>query len=76
MVATVIMFGDLANSLGAFGLGLVAEVSGYRGMYSVVLVLAVAAAVLYRSPFMDPVTAVAARPGSPRRDRPDATIPG
>ena len=49
VVATVIMFGDLANSLGAFGLGLVAEVGGYRGMYSVVLVLALAAAVLYRS---------------------------
>ncbi|MFN3215722.1 MAG: MFS transporter [Acidimicrobiales bacterium] len=75
VVATVIMFGDLANSLGAFGLGLVAEVSGYRGMYGVVLALALAAAVLYRSPFMDPVTAVAARPGSPRGDRADATMP-
>jgi len=58
VVATVIMFGDLASSLGAFGLGLVAEVAGYRGMYSVVLVLAVMAAVLYRSPFMEPVTAL------------------
>lgn len=76
VVATVIMFGDLANSLGAFGLGLVAEVGGYRGMYGVVLVLAAAAAVLYRSPFMDPVTAVSARPGSPRGERPDATMPG
>lgn len=75
VVATVIMFGDLANSLGAFGLGLVAEVGGYRGMYGVVLVLAAAAAVLYRSPFMDPVTAVSTPPGSPRNDRPDATMP-
>ncbi len=74
VVATVIMFGDLANSLGALGLGLVAEFSGYRGMYGVVLVLAFAAAVLYRSPFMDPVTAVANPPGSPRADHRDATI--
>lgn len=65
VVATVIMFGDLANSLGAFGLGLVAEFAGYRGMYGVVLALALAAAVLYRSPFMDPVTALR-RPPAPR----------
>lgn len=74
VVATVIMFGDLANSLGAFGLGLVAEVGGYRGMYGVVLVMAVAAAALYRSPFMDPVTAVGGRPGSSTGGRPDATM--
>ena len=64
VVATVIMFGDLANSLGAFGLGLVAEVAGYRGMYAVVAALALGAAVLYRSPFMDPVTALR-RPPAP-----------
>lgn len=58
VVATVIVFGDLANSLSAFGLGAIADWFGYRGMYLSVMVMALAAAVLYRSPFMRPVTGI------------------
>lgn len=58
VVATVIVFGDLANSAAAFGLGAVADLVGYRGMYLSVLAMALVAAALYRSSFMYPVTGV------------------
>jgi MFS family permease len=58
VVATVVVFGDLANSAAAFGLGALANGVGYRGMYTVVIVITLGAAVLYRSPFTRPVTAI------------------
>lgn len=58
VVATVIVFGDLANSLGALGLGVVADAAGYRAMFATVMVSAGLAALLYRSPFMAPVTGI------------------
>ena len=58
VVATVIVFGDLANSAAAFGLGAIADWVGYRGMYLSVMFMALAAAVLYRSSFMRPVTGI------------------
>ncbi|MCH1513148.1 MAG: MFS transporter [Acidimicrobiales bacterium] len=56
VVATVIVFGDLANSFAAFAFGALAGGVGYRGMYIAVAVMVAVAAVLYRSKFMDPVT--------------------
>ncbi len=56
VVATVVVFSDLANSLSALVLGAVASTVGYRGMYGVVLAFTLGAAVLYRSRFMAPVT--------------------
>lgn len=67
VVATVVMFGDLANSLGTFALGLVADVSGYQAMYGVVAIAGLLALVLLRSPFLASV------PGL-RRPTP-ATVP-
>ncbi len=58
VVATVIVFGDLANSAAAFGLGALANGVGYRGMYTVVIGITLGAALLYRSPFTQPVTAI------------------
>lgn len=58
VVATVIVFGDLANSVSAFGLGAIAEWVGYRWMYLSVMAMALCAAALYRSPFMRPVTGI------------------
>ncbi len=52
VVATVTMFNDLASSVGAFLLGIVAEVAGYDGMYVVVSVGAILALVLVRSPWL------------------------
>ncbi len=62
VIATVVAFGDLANSLAAFGLGVLADGIGYRGMYLVVMVITIGATVLYRSPFTHPVTAIRASP--------------
>lgn len=56
VVATVTTFGDLANSGGAFVLGLVADTVDYEGMYFVVAATAIGAVLLMRSSFMDPVT--------------------
>lgn len=58
VVATVLAFGDLANSAAAFGLGAVANSVGYRGMYVVAIFITLAAAVLYRSPFTEPVRGI------------------
>ena len=58
VVATVIAFGDLANSAAAFGLGAVANSVGYRWMYLVAVFITLCAAVLYRSPFTQPVTGI------------------
>lgn len=58
VVATVVVFGDLSNSAAAFGLGAIANAVGYRGMYTTVIFITLAAAVLYRSPFTRPVTAI------------------
>lgn len=58
VMATVIVFGDLANSAAAFGLGAVANEIGYRGMYAVVILITLGAAALYRSRFTHPVTAI------------------
>ncbi len=55
VVATVVMFGDMANSAGAFALGFVASGLGYRGMYTMVACSALGAVVLLNSRFMDPV---------------------
>lgn len=62
VIATVVAFGDLANSAAAFGLGIVADGVGYRGMYLVVMIVTLAATVLYRSPFTAPVTAIRGGP--------------
>ena len=64
VIATVVAFGDLANSAAAFGLGIIADGVGYRGMYLVVMVVTLCATVLYRSPFTEPVTAIRARPSA------------
>ena len=55
VVATVIVFGDLANSFAAFGFGALAEGLGYRGMYAIVAGMVGVAAVLYRSKFTAPL---------------------
>ena len=52
VVATVTMFNDVASSVGAFLLGIVAEVAGYDGMYVTVTCGAVLALILVRSPFL------------------------
>jgi len=58
VVATVIVFGDLANSFAAFGFGALAEIIGYRGMYAIVAAMVGFAAVLYRSRFTAPLTGI------------------
>ena len=58
VVATVIVFGDLANSFAAFGFGALADVIGYRGMYAIVAAMVGAAAVLYRSKFTAPLIGI------------------
>ncbi len=58
VVATVIVFGDLANSFAAFGFGGLAEVIGYRWMYAVVAAMVGFAALLYRSRFTAPLTGI------------------
>ena len=58
VVATVIVFGDLANSFAAFGFGGLAEAIGYRWMYAVVAAMVGFAALLYRSRFTAPLTGI------------------
>ncbi len=58
VVATVIVFGDLANSFAAFGFGALAEGLGYRGMYAIVAGMVGIAAVLYRSKFTAPLIGI------------------
>ncbi|MAV20755.1 MAG: hypothetical protein CL417_04380 [Acidimicrobiaceae bacterium] len=58
VVATVIVFGDLANSFAAFGFGALADVIGYRGMYGIVAAMVAFAALLYRSRFTAPLTGI------------------
>ena len=58
VVATVIVFGDLANSFAAFGFGALAEGLGYRGMYAIVAGMVGVAALLYRSRFTAPLTGI------------------
>ena len=58
VVATVIVFGDLANSFAAFGFGALADVIGYRGMYAIVAGMVGIAAVLYRSKFTAPLIGI------------------
>lgn len=55
VVATVTTFGDFANSAGALFLGLVADATGYEGMYVAVAGGAMLAVALMRSRFMAPV---------------------
>ncbi len=58
VVATVIVFGDLANSFAAFGFGALADVIGFRGMYGIVAAMVAFAALLYRSRFTAPLTGI------------------
>ena len=58
VVATVIVFGDLANSFAAFGFGALADVIGFRGMYGIVAAMVALAALLYRSRFTAPLTGI------------------
>ncbi|MCU0272558.1 MAG: MFS transporter [Acidimicrobiales bacterium] len=67
VVSTISAFGDLANFVGSFGLGWIASGAGYRVMYLVVAGTALAGLVLFRSPFLAPVTSLR-RPALPARD--------
>ena len=58
VVATVIVFGDLANSFAAFGFGALADAIGFRGMYGMVAAMVGIAAVLYRSKFTAPLIGI------------------
>jgi MFS family permease len=55
VVSTITAFGDVANLIGTFGLGIVAAAAGYRAMYLLVAGTALAGLVLFRSSFMAPV---------------------
>lgn len=61
VVATVTVFGDLANSAGAFALGAVADRFSYEGMYLVIAASALGAAVLLNSRLMAPVSGLRPR---------------
>ncbi len=54
VVATVVVFGDIANTTGALVLGGVAELAGYRVMYGTVAAMAALALTLIRSPWFRP----------------------
>lgn len=58
VVATVVFFGDIANSAGVLFLGVIADVADYRTMYIVLAVMTVLATLVMNSRFMDPVTAL------------------
>lgn len=61
VVATVTVFGDVANSMGAFALGALADAVSYEGMYVAVALSAIAAVVVLNSKLMAPVSGLAPR---------------